>query len=173
MSNVYTFTQAADAAVATVKTEGKLWNNLAGWVATLTLAGATPEERKASADALIKGAAEEYTLAHPRAPKLGDIGAYRSAKSLVLSAIGADVTLLNSNGKVKGKTELTDEINAKKVEKSAIEKFRIVHTNMASVGDKLLTLSELEEATKLLEDTYAKLASLRNHLRDTSESKAA
>jgi len=84
------------------------------------------------------------------------------------------VALCDGKGKVRGKTEITNEINEKKVEKTAIEKFRVVHTSLASIGDKLITLSELEEATKLMEDTYAKLAVLRNHLRDVEgESKAA
>jgi len=170
----YTFVQAADAAVATVKTEGKLWNNLAGWVASLTLIGSTGKERRECADTCIKQAADEYTNTHPKVGKLGDIGAYRSAKATVLSAIEVGVALCDGKGKVRGKTEITNEINEKKVEKTAIEKFRVVHTSLASIGDKLITLSELEEATKLMEDTYAKLAVLRNHLRDVEgESKAA
>lgn len=159
MTTTYTFTSAADAAIASEKKAGNLWLNLAGWVATEI---APMVQGKEDARELVKGAIdnaqEGYAEAHPKAKKLSEIVAYRSAKSVVLKAIECKITLVNDNGKVKAKSEVEAEIKEGKEEKTPIEKFRIVSTSLASIADNLLTESELLEAIMVLNDMKNKLS---------------
>lgn len=157
MSN-YTFTAAADNAIAIEKKSGGLWNNLAGWVGTevVPFITAEGEEVKDLVKVAIATAEQEYATAHPKASKLSEVGAYRSAKSVVIKACSLGVPLTNE-GKVRGKSEVEADINAKKAEKTPMEKYRGTASVLASIGDTLLTPDELKEAIALLEEQATKL----------------
>lgn len=64
----------------------------------------------------------EYDASHRTA--LGDMpGAYRSAKSVIMSAVKAGVSLVDGDGKLRSKSDLEKSVKELRSEKSALEKF--------------------------------------------------
>lgn len=76
--------------------------------------------------------------------------AYRSAKSVIMGAVKAGVSLVDEDGKPKGKTQLEKETkDAKGDSKSELDKFRSTMSTAASIFAKMDTLSDVQ-ASKLL-----------------------
>lgn len=69
--------------------------------------------------------------------KLGSNSTYKSAKSVILNAVEAELSLTNVKGKPKGKTELQDELAALKVPSTPAEKFRKALENALKLVEKL------------------------------------
>jgi hypothetical protein len=55
---------------------------------------------------------------------MGENSTYRVVKNLLVNCVAKGVSIVDANGKLKGKTELEKELALLKEEKSAIEKFK-------------------------------------------------
>lgn len=151
------FHQIGDAAVATQKRGDGLWNHFAKYVDEVKPDSLSGEELKAKMSETLKHDEKVYRKMHPKTPKLGTIGAYRSAKSVILAAIEQGISLVDGEGKVRGKTEIEKQLKELKVEKTPMEKFRLMHSSLSAIASVLTDSAELKEAAQLVEDLYAKV----------------
>jgi hypothetical protein len=76
--------------------------------------------------------------------------AYRSAKSVITTAVALSIALKNADGKYKGKTELEKEIKEGKVGKSEFEKFKSSMNTATLIFGKLDALDDVRNAKELV-----------------------
>lgn len=62
---------------------------------------------------------------------------YRVAKGILVAAVEADLSLVDSDGKARGKTDLENELKDLKVAKSPLEKFQTAVASASKLVDKL------------------------------------
>jgi len=62
---------------------------------------------------------------------------YRVAKGILIAAVAADLSLIDSDGKPRGKTDLENELKDMKEKKSPLEKFQGAIANASKLVDKL------------------------------------
>jgi hypothetical protein len=62
---------------------------------------------------------------------------YRVAKGILIAAVEADLSLVDSDGKPRGKTDLENELKDLKEKKSPLEKFQSAIASAAKQVDKL------------------------------------
>jgi hypothetical protein len=70
--------------------------------------------------------------------KMGENSTYRSIKSVLCTAVGLGVVLIDSAGNLKGKSEVEAEIKALKNDKTELEKFKSAIETATHIKDKLL-----------------------------------
>lgn len=150
MSNVH-YTAALKAVVASESKASNFWQSLVLFVM---------DEKPASKDAL-KGAFEREEKAQTvTKKKLSTFGAYRSAKSVITSALVYDVALMDGE-KVRGKTEVEKDIKAMKAnDKTELDKFKATLNTANAIGIKLETEADLSEAFVLADGLARKLANM-------------
>ena len=95
----------------------------------------------------LKANESAYKVAHPRVTEFPP--AYRSAKSVILSAIKAGICLKDENGKLKGKTALEQEIKEGKEVKSELQKFQSSIDTAAKIFAKIDNLGDIRQAKAL------------------------
>lgn len=62
---------------------------------------------------------------------------YRVAKGILIAAVAADLSLIDSEGKPRGKTDLENELKDMKEKKTPLEKFQSAIASAAKQVDKL------------------------------------
>ena len=76
--------------------------------------------------------------------------AYRSAKSVIVTAVSLSIALKNEDGKYKGKTELEKEIKEGKPGKPEFEKFKASMNTATLIFGKLDALDDVRNAKELV-----------------------
>lgn len=76
--------------------------------------------------------------------------AYRSAKSVIVTAVSMSISLVDAEGKYKGKTELEKEIKEGKPGKPEFEKFKGAMNTATLIFGKLDTLDDVRNAKELV-----------------------
>lgn len=145
MKTKVTFAQVYDVAVDSQKRVVLLWNTVALFAAsTLTdqiKKASGPEGDKGEAlRAAFKGYETEAETAHgEKAVKLNEIGAYRSAKSVISAAARYGVPLMEK-GKVRGKTEVEKAVKDLREKPTPLENFNraltMAENVVKEIGDK-------------------------------------
>lgn len=86
---------------------------------------------------------------------------YRVQKGLIVNCVAKGISLVDSDGKPKGKTDLEGELAATKVKKSAADRFKIILNSANTVADELSD-HECITAAALVNDLLNKVsASIR------------
>lgn len=146
MSNT-TYAKSADAFVKNEKAAANAFGTLVQY-AHETIRDV---DSKNQADVLKNGIGDEEKSYRAEHPKLEAMPvAYRSAKSVIMSAVKAGVSLVRDDGSYKGKTELEKEVKAGKSEKSAVEKFTIAMNTATNVFADVDTLEDVRKCKALL-----------------------
>jgi hypothetical protein len=76
--------------------------------------------------------------------------AYRSAKSVIVTAVSMSISLIDEEGKYKGKTQLEKEIKEGKPGKPEFEKFKSAMNTATLIFGKLDTLDDVRNAKELV-----------------------
>lgn len=76
--------------------------------------------------------------------------AYRSAKSVIVTAVSMSICLTDAEGKYKGKTELEKEIKEAKPGKPEFEKFKASMNTATLIFGKLDALDDVRNAKELV-----------------------
>lgn len=151
------FDKAADAAVSMQKKGTGMFGNLVMFVSEKAETHCVVH--KDDLAAMFKEREAIYQKEHKNAPSLGSVGAYRSAKSVLLSAVEYSIPIKEINGKPRGKTDIEKDIKDAKAPKPDIEKFYTAMSTASNVADKLHTHTDIGlafTATKALADKLAK-----------------
>lgn len=136
MSNA-TFAKSVDSFVNAEKKGMGAFNTLVEYSHNVVCAATNPSDALKSA---IKDDETTYRAEHSALESMP--AAYRSAKSVILSAVKAGVSLIRADGTYKGKSELEKECAASKSEKTAVEKFVIAINTATSVFADVDTLED-------------------------------
>ena len=93
---------------------------------------------------------DEYRVAHPQLKEFPTT--YRSAKSVLMNAVKAGVSLVDEAGKRLGKTALEQATKEAKgdSEKSAIDKFQVAIATATAVFAKMDNVGDVRKAKALL-----------------------
>jgi len=147
MSNV-TFAKSVDAFVAVEKKGAGAFGTLVEFAYNVVreLPSATAADVLKST---IKSEENAYRVAHPKLDAMPT--SYRSAKSVVLAAVKAGVSLIREDGTFKGKTELEKECKEGKSDKTPVEKFTIAMNTATNVFADCATLEEMLACKAALE----------------------
>jgi hypothetical protein len=119
----------------------------------VTAAPADVASNAAKLSAVLKNAIADNEAEYRKAnPKLAEFPTnYRTAKSVILSAVKAGVSLVDADGKSKGKSALEKEVADGKADtKPEIEKFTSTMATAAAIFAKLDTLSDVQKAKELV-----------------------
>lgn len=76
--------------------------------------------------------------------KLSDNSTFKAAKSIIVRCVEHGISLVDSEGKARGKTDLERELEAFKTEKTPLEKFKATISTADKIAD---TLSDAEVIT--------------------------
>lgn len=90
----------------------------------------------------------EYKAAHPKMDAMPT--AYRSAKSVILAAVKAGISLYDEDGKPMGKSALEKLTAEGKPEKAAIVKFQTTMTTASSIFASITDLKDIVAAKELV-----------------------
>lgn len=143
------FKTAVTALVANVKSGNNFWNSIALFANEHYGKGLEEAFRinEIDAESSIKGLA---------GIRLQTLGAYRSAKSVIRSANKLNIKVV-VDGKVRGKTEVEQDIKSQKQDKPALDKFRTSMTTATTLADGVETSEELGQAFMLAKALTDKL----------------
>ena len=97
----------------------------------------------------VKAEEAAYRVEHPKMEAFPT--SYRSAKSVVLAAVKAGVSLVREDGSYKGKSELEKETKEGKSSKTPVEKFQVAMNTASAVFAKCETLEDMAQCKALLE----------------------
>lgn len=134
-----TYISAIRTVLSVEKKMGNFWNDLVTFAMDVPMPDGLDAEGRVSVlkDAFNEQEQSDDVLALLKGRKLSEFGAYRSAKSVIMSACKAGVSLLDEAGKVRGKSAVESDVKALKEEKPEIEKFKQMLASLTSVADKL------------------------------------
>lgn len=165
MTTVDTDFEAAFKASRNVDKEGgKVWDGVVKFAQTSKLMFMVDEKHR---KARFEEEEERVETAHKQSPK--EFGAYRTAKSVCLSAIKYKVALFDGEGKVRGKTAVEKDLKAAKAsEKPAIDKWQATFNSLNSLTNDLEGLEDLNVAFTNIDALRNKLAEM---VRNEMESK--
>jgi hypothetical protein len=151
MSNI-TFAKSVDAFVATEKKGANAFGSLVEFAVSVLKEVASSDAKNV---AIVLGntidtAEKEYRTENPKLENMPT--SYRSAKSVIMSAVKNGVSLVDENGKSKGKSELETDTKEAKGDsgKTELQKFTSTMTTAASIFAKLDTLSDVQQAKELV-----------------------
>lgn len=102
----------------------------------------------------IKGQEKEVNVAMRM--KIGDNSTYRVVKGIMIAAREYGISLLRTDGKPKGKTEVEQELKDAKGSKSPADKFKAT-INTATLIEAKLETADLPVAAGIVQDLYDKL----------------
>ncbi|HEY9815113.1 MAG TPA: hypothetical protein V6D20_04805, partial [Candidatus Obscuribacterales bacterium] len=110
----------------------------------------------------LKGAftQEEKAADKDHKVKMGENSTYRVCKSVLTKAAALDISLVDADGKVKGKTAVEQEIAAHAEEKSNYEKFKSSMNTATVLAAKVVEdgdVSEVGGALLLVQELWAEL----------------
>lgn len=97
----------------------------------------------------IKGEEGAFRAAHPKLTEMP--ASYRSAKSVIMSAVSAGVCLVDGEGKVRGKSELEKLTKEGKEKKPAVQRFETMLTNAGNVFAEVDTLDDVRQCKALVD----------------------
>jgi hypothetical protein len=146
-----TFVKAADQFVSVNKQANNAFGNLSDYAYAVIkdkLAALDTEGVVNVLKSTIGADENEYKAAHPRLKEFPPT--YRSAKSVIMSAVKAGVSLVDDKGQRKGKTELEQETKEAKGEKSAIDKFQSAIATATAIFAKMDNVGDVRKAKALL-----------------------
>jgi hypothetical protein len=145
-----TFAKSADAFIQAEKKEGNAFTSLVEYAVSVM----TDVLAKDAADALKnKFAAEED--GYKVAKKIDAMPtAYRSSKSVIMSAVKLGVPLVDADGKALGKTAIEKATKEAKGDdgKTELAKFTSTMSTAMSIFTKMDTLHDVQAAYKLVEE---------------------
>lgn len=140
----YNFETAAKYAVDSEKKAGNLWNNIAGYVGELA-----QFHDADNISSVLKNKETEYSTIHKT--KLSTIGAWRSAKSVCMSAVKVGVALLNENGEARGKSDVEKDVRALKEEKPVIDKIQSTCNTLSALLEQLADVDDARMALIMID----------------------
>lgn len=146
-----TFSKAVDTFVVASNKQGNAFGTLVDFCHCATVdnirAGMAPDEVCDVLKNSVKTQEQEYRALHPKMQEFP--AAYRSAKSVIMSALKAGISLVDDKGKYKGKTALEQEIKAGKDEKSELQKFQSSIDTASKIFAKIDNLGDIRQAKAL------------------------
>lgn len=96
----------------------------------------------------IKGEELAFRSAHPKLKEFPT--AYRSAKSVIMSAVKAGVALVDAAGKLRAKSELEALVKEGKSPKSAVQRFETTMTTAGNIFAEVDTLDDVRQCKALV-----------------------
>lgn len=147
------YQQAVDAVKGINKKQGSLWSGLV--LFTVEAMALIPNVEKPDMKPAFKEAEKIATV--EQRVKMGENSTYRVQKGILCSCVSKGVVLVDAKGKPRGKTELEDELAALKVEKSALEKFKVSMNTATAIAGKFTAGSDYITAAGLVSDLLKKL----------------
>lgn len=151
------FQKAGEAAVSVQKKGAGMYGLLVFFLVDINPTHASGSSVKETCAKVFKACEKAFAQENPKAEKLGSIGSYRSAKTVLLQAVEYGVQVLDANGKPRGKTEVEKELAAMKEPKTSMDKFKAAMTTADKMVDDLVGTSELALAYSLAKTLHDKL----------------
>lgn len=96
----------------------------------------------------IKGEEAAFRVAHPKMAEFPT--SYRTAKSVIMSAVKAGVSLVDAAGKLRAKSELEALVKEGKEKKSAVQRFETLMSNAGNVFAEVDTLDDVRQCKALV-----------------------
>ena len=96
----------------------------------------------------IKGEELAFRSVHPKLKEFPV--SYRTAKSVIMSAVKAGVALVDAAGKLRSKSELEALVKVGKEKKSAVQRFETLITNAGNVFAEVDTLEDVRQCKALV-----------------------
>jgi len=148
-----TFTKAADRYVSADRQSTNAFGDLSDYAYAVIKDKLAALDTEGIANVLkdtFKADENEYRAAHPKLKEFPTT--YRTAKSAIMNAVKAGVSLVDVAGKRKGKTELEQATKEAKgdSEKSAIDKFQVAIATATAVFAKMDNVGDVRKAKALL-----------------------
>ena len=155
MSNV-TFAKSLDSFVAVERKGASAFGTLVEFAHSAvqaymaTVEACTTEQQSAALKNSITAEEAAYRVEHPKMAEFPT--SYRSAKSVIMSAVKAGVSLVDDKGEYKGKTALENDTKAAKGDsgKTAAEKFAIAMSTATNVFAEVDTLEDIRKCKALM-----------------------
>ena len=132
------YVNATKAVKAIDKKTGGLWTALGLFTVDISYANGLPAvgtDIKPAFQSQEKQASVEVSV------EMASNSTYRVAKSVLVNCVAAGISIVDGKGKLRGKTELEDELKALKEPKSALEKL----TAAMAIVDKQLKLLDAKD----------------------------